>query len=144
MSVVHAPVSLFPTPFPQKAFQRVQNVMPELSKLVHAVSEDMEYVNETLSTAAQFDSFTKSLLDVHSKTAEARAQNGSPIALGLHRSDYMLDEPSGNLLQVLIRCPMRWLRTVVRTAYRIRASYHLYQSQTGQNLANLSLSHVSF
>ena len=106
VSVVHAPVSLFPTPFPQKAFQRAQFLMPGLSELVHAVSEDMDYVNETLSTAAQFDSFTKSLMDVHSKTAEARAKNGSPISLGLHRSDYMLDEPSGQLLQVLSLVPL--------------------------------------
>ena len=96
-----------PTPFPAAEFKRVQAMMPHLSALVHAVSTDLAYLNITLRSAAQFDSFTKSLMDVHSKTADAREKAASPISLGLHRSDYMLDEPSGDLLQVLHDyCPL--------------------------------------
>jgi hypothetical protein len=101
VSVIHAPFSLYPTPFPATEFQRVQTMMPHLSNLVHVVSKDMNYLSNTLKTAAQYDSFTKSLMSVLSRTEEARSRHASPITLGLHRSDYMLDEPSGMLLQVL-------------------------------------------
>lgn len=74
--------------------------MPMFSMLVQAISEDSLYLNGTLKLAAQYDVFTGKLLTLYNETAEARAQFGSPINLGLHRSDYMLDGPSGKLLQV--------------------------------------------
>jgi glutathione synthase len=99
VSVIHAPFSLFPTPFPAAEFQRVQRLMPHFSALVHAISADTQYLTSTLQTAAEFDDFTRGLLDVFAKTADDRAKYASQITLGLHRSDYMLDEPSGDLLQ---------------------------------------------
>lgn len=58
-----------------------------------------------LSAAAAHDSFTAALLRVLRETRPARAalaDAGVPeISLGLHRSDYMLDAPSGRFLQVL-------------------------------------------
>lgn len=68
--------------------------------LVQTISEDSLYLNDTLKLAAQYDAFTGKLLTLYNETAAARAQFGSPINLGLHRSDYMLDGPSGKLLQV--------------------------------------------
>lgn len=74
--------------------------MPAFSTLVQAISENSEYLNSTLKLAAQYDEFTGKLLTLHNETVEARERFGSPINLGLHRSDYMLDGPSGRLLQV--------------------------------------------
>lgn len=111
VSVIHAPFSLMPTPFPAAEFKRVQSMMPHLSSLVHAVSNDLTYLHRNLMSAAQFDSFTKGLIDVHNKTADSRGQHASPITLGLHRSDYMLDEPSGDLLQV------RWRKDGLKFHY---------------------------
>ena len=100
VSVVHAPFSLFPTPFPGSPFTAVRDTMPLFSLLVHQVSCDEEYLQQTLAAAAQFDGFTAKLLDVLVTTAAARRALGPGVSLGLHRSDYMLDEPSGCFLQV--------------------------------------------
>lgn len=100
VSVVHAPMALFPTPFPSAEFRLVQRTMPGFSTLVQAISENNEYLNSSLKLAAQYDEFTGKLLKLHNETIEARKRFGSPINLGLHRSDYMIDGPSGKLLQV--------------------------------------------
>lgn len=102
VSVVHAPLALFPTPFPGTEFRLVQRSMPAFSMMVQAISESNEYLNNVLKLAAQYDEFTGKLLTLHNETIEARNRFGSPITLGLHRSDYMLDGPSNRLLQVLI------------------------------------------
>jgi glutathione synthase len=100
VSIVHAPFALAPTPFPQLEFELVQRSMPLFSSLVHAVSQDGRYLARTLAAAAKHDDFTSRLLGVWRESAELRAQFGTSVVLGLHRSDYMLDEPSASLLQV--------------------------------------------
>lgn len=76
--------------------------MPLFSSVIHAVSQDLEHLHKVLGPTVETDTFTQQLLGLLRRTARARAHNGSPITLGLHRSDYMLDEGSGNLLQVLL------------------------------------------
>lgn len=99
-STMHAPFTLSPTHFPAYDFHRAESIMPRFSSLVHAVSLDLEYLDTTLEATAQWDTFTRDLLDLLKRTQAARMQNGSPITLGMHRSDYMLDEGSGEMLQV--------------------------------------------
>jgi glutathione synthase len=54
-----------------------------------------------LAAAAQYDDFTARLLDVLRATrAERAARAGCEVVFGVHRSDYMLDYPSGRFLQV--------------------------------------------
>ncbi len=54
-----------------------------------------------LAAAAQYDDFTARLLDVLRATRPERAaQAGREVVFGVHRSDYMLDAPSGRFLQV--------------------------------------------
>jgi glutathione synthase len=74
--------------------------MPLFSSLVHQVSENTEYLQRTLRPAAQHDSFTAKLLSILADGGSNSKQSTSKISLGLHRSDYMLDEPSNTLLQV--------------------------------------------
>ena len=100
VSIIHAPFSLAPTPFPQSEFELVQRSMPLFCALAHAVSQDTNYLRSTLAAAAQYDEFTRNLLDVWEATVDARKQHGANVSLGLLRSDYMLDEPSASLLQV--------------------------------------------
>lgn len=113
VSIIHAPFSLFPTPFPRSEFELVQRSMPLFSSLVHAVSQDAQYLTSTLRAAAQYDDFTGKLLTVFRDTMDKRSSRGSAVSLGLHRSDYMLDEPSTSLLQV--RCVS--VMSVCRTAH---------------------------
>lgn len=100
VSVIHAPFSLWPTPFPRLSCEHVQQSMPLFSYLVDQLSQDTEYLQRTLRPAAQHDSFTAKLLSILSESQGGSKRSGLDIALGLHRSDYMLDEPTGTLLQV--------------------------------------------
>ena len=117
VSVIHAPFSLVPTPFPRSEFELVQRSMPLFSSLVHTISQDSQYLATTLRAAAQYDDFTGSLLAIFQETAEAREKLGSRVSLGLHRSDYMLDEPSTSLLQV--RLLLQFTQSVLLSAEQL-------------------------
>ncbi|CAD7702221.1 unnamed protein product, partial [Ostreobium quekettii] len=100
-AVIHAPMTLLPTPFPKEPFVQAVEVMPILNRLVDAVSRDSAFLKSVLSSAAQYDDFTANLLELNDATmASSRQTDSSEVVVGVHRSDYMLDEPSGKLLQV--------------------------------------------
>lgn len=72
-----------------------------MNELYHAVSSDYQFLMNTLQPTAEFDEFTANLLKIYSEVHQLR--NGSKtLELGIHRSDYMLDQSSGRLLQVII------------------------------------------
>lgn len=100
-AAVHAPLALLPVRYPRRRFQQAKAAQPLFNALVHAVAADEAYLEATLSQAAQNDDFTARLLALMRATVAARAgRRGSEVALGVHRSDYMLDAPSGRFLQV--------------------------------------------
>ncbi len=78
--------------------------MQEFNTLIDLVAADEAYLARVLAPAAASDAFTAALLRVLEESAEerasARAAGVPDIMLGVHRSDYMLDEPSGGFLQV--------------------------------------------
>jgi hypothetical protein len=56
---------------------------------------------ESARQAAGFDEFTRRLLRLLRDSRAARRRlAGREVVLGVHRSDYMLDAPSGGFLQV--------------------------------------------
>ncbi len=77
--------------------------MPLFNSLVDAVAADEAYLQRVLGAAAQHDAFTARLLALLDSSRAARAavrSAGREVVLGVHRSDYMLDAPSGKFLQV--------------------------------------------
>lgn len=101
MAVIHAPLACMPVPFPRQRFLQAKAVMPIFNQMVDRVASDEAYLENTLAAAATFDEFTKQLLQVLRSTRQVRqARADQELALGVHRSDYMLDEPSGCFLQV--------------------------------------------
>ncbi|EFJ43050.1 hypothetical protein VOLCADRAFT_76898 [Volvox carteri f. nagariensis] len=102
-AVIHAPLSLTPVVYPRARFKLAQQVMPLFNRLVDAVAADEDYLEGTLRHAAQYDGFTGRLLAVLHATRSTRDEMrvaGRNVVLGIHRSDYMLDQPSGKFLQV--------------------------------------------
>eukprot|EP00192_Tetraselmis_astigmatica_P003967 CAMPEP_0117674322 /NCGR_PEP_ID=MMETSP0804-20121206/14973_1 /TAXON_ID=1074897 /ORGANISM="Tetraselmis astigmatica, Strain CCMP880" /LENGTH=468 /DNA_ID=CAMNT_0005483177 /DNA_START=366 /DNA_END=1772 /DNA_ORIENTATION=- len=95
-AVVHAPLSLLPAPFPREEFQRARDVTSAFNLMIDAVSRDMAYLRSTLQAAAAEDEFTANLLSLSAEVGEG----GEQRVLAINRSDYMLDSPSGRLLQV--------------------------------------------
>ncbi|KAK4596045.1 hypothetical protein RGQ29_014215 [Quercus rubra] len=98
VGLVHAPFALLPVPFPESHWTQACELAPIFSELVDRVSLDGKFLQDSLSRTKKADSFTSRLLDIHSKMLEINKKE--EIRLGLHRSDYMLDEKTKLLLQI--------------------------------------------
>ncbi|KAL3131092.1 hypothetical protein ABBQ38_000403 [Trebouxia sp. C0009 RCD-2024] len=103
LATIHAPMTVLPTPFPCDSFEKAQAAMEAFNGLFDRVSRDDKYLQTTLRPAAEHDDFTAKLLEIHQNTQDVRDQRRAAqadLVLALNRSDYMLDEPSGTLMQV--------------------------------------------
>ncbi|CAN6482624.1 unnamed protein product [Victoria cruziana] len=98
VGLVHAPFSLLPTSFPHDYWRQACDLAPIFNELVDRVSLDGAFLQQSLSRTKKVDAFTSRLLDIHSKMLESNREE--EIRLGLHRSDYMLDAETKELLQV--------------------------------------------
>ncbi|KAJ0253803.1 Glutathione synthetase [Hirschfeldia incana] len=98
VGMTHAPIALLPTPFPERYWKQACEVAPIFNELVDRVSLDSKFIQDSLSRTKKADIFTSRLLDIHSKMLESNKKED--IRLGLHRSDYMLDEETKSLLQI--------------------------------------------
>ncbi|KAI3470655.1 hypothetical protein Pfo_027318 [Paulownia fortunei] len=98
VGLIHAPISLLPMPFPESHWKQACEVAPIFNELVDRVSLDTKFLQESLSRTKKVDAFTSRLLDIHAKMLDLNKKE--EIRLGLHRSDYMLDEQTSLLLQV--------------------------------------------
>ncbi|CAN0914334.1 Glutathione synthetase, chloroplastic [Linum grandiflorum] len=96
--MVHAPIALLPTAFPESQWKLACEVAPIFNELVDRVSLDGKFLQESLSRTKKVDAFTSRLLDIHSRMLETNKKE--EIRMGLHRSDYMLDEKTKRLLQI--------------------------------------------
>ncbi|RWS04366.1 glutathione synthetase-like protein [Dinothrombium tinctorium] len=92
------PISLFPTPFPRNHFEFAKCIQTSVNKMMHKIAFDNSFLSDHLKQTVEVDSFTKSLLNVHTRVLkEGRSQE---ISLGLFRSDYMLNETPEALRQI--------------------------------------------
>ncbi|XP_014517344.1 glutathione synthetase, chloroplastic-like [Vigna radiata var. radiata] len=98
VGLVHAPVALLPTPFPENQWSEAIELAPIFNELVDRISLDATFLQQSLSRTKKADEFTSRLLDIHSKML--KIDKKEEIRLGLHRSDYMLDEKTNSLLQI--------------------------------------------
>lgn len=98
VDMVHAPVALVPMSFPESHWNQACEVAPIFNELVDRVSQDGDFLQQSLSRTKKVDPFTSRLLEIHSKMLEMNKIE--EIRLGLHRSDYMLDEQTKLLLQI--------------------------------------------
>lgn len=60
LAVVHAPLTVLPTPFPEKSFRKAVGSMKAFNTLIDNVACDDEYLQTTLRPAAEYDEFTVS------------------------------------------------------------------------------------
>ena len=113
----HAPLSLLPTPLPRDAFERARALAAPFGRLTAAVAADAEFLRTTLAGACASDDFTarlfalfelvrgqKARMPSHGSFSAAecmrRQAPAHGVEVGLLRSDYMVDAPTGKLLQV--------------------------------------------
>ncbi|VVA12758.1 Hypothetical predicted protein [Prunus dulcis] len=119
VGMVHAPFALLPMPFPESHWKQACELAPIFNELVDRVSLDAKFLQDSLSRTKKADAFTSRLLDIHSKMLEINKKED--IRLGLHRSDYMLDEQTKLLLQIetnTISCSFPGLGCLVSDLHR--------------------------
>ncbi|XP_022739963.1 glutathione synthetase, chloroplastic-like [Durio zibethinus] len=98
VGMMHAPFALLPMSFPESHWKQACELAPIFNELIDCVSLDGKFLQDSLSRTKKVDAFTSRLLDIHSKMIEMNKKE--EIRLGLHRSDYMLDEKTKLLLQI--------------------------------------------
>ncbi|XRB01472.1 glutathione synthetase [Pycnococcus provasolii] len=97
-----APTTLVPAAFPRASYERAVQLAPAMTRLADATCVDPAWLEQALAAAARADVFTDALIRVRSaaEPTRAAAAGGGGLTLGVYRSDYMVDEPTGRLLQV--------------------------------------------
>ncbi|KAF9982270.1 hypothetical protein BGZ65_003049, partial [Modicella reniformis] len=100
--VTNAPISLFPTLFPTKAFNDAVRIQPLFNQLVHDISQDDAFLKEIMESLSTVDDFVKRLYDLFNEVKkEGIAQ---PASLGVHRSDYIIHlNPGQDLSEAKIK-----------------------------------------
>ena len=89
-SAIHAPFSLFPSPFPRSLFNKAQAIQPSYDLLYAQVSSDHKFLQRVIGeSVAHVDEFQRQLWDIYSAVKDDVVQ---PLSLGLFRSDYLLHD----------------------------------------------------
>ncbi|CEP63995.1 glutathione synthase LALA0_S09e07250g [Lachancea lanzarotensis] len=86
-----APTTLYPTPFPRQSFEQAISVQTLYNELYAKISQDQDgWLSKRIGELAEFDpEFTGKLWNLY---LDAKKRGISqPLALGLFRSDYLLD-----------------------------------------------------
>lgn len=119
VGIIHAPFALLPYSLAESQFLQACELTPIFNELVDRVSLDGKFLQDSLSRTKNVDAFTGRLLDIHSKMLEVDKEE--EVRLGLHRSDYMLDAQSNDLLQIelnTISCSFPGLSCIVTDLHR--------------------------
>lgn len=102
LAFTHAPFTLSPRVLPRAAFENAGKLAKTYNKLVDSVSRHPTYLERSLRSVLSGDPFTARLYAIHEKVKSEMGAKAyaSRTHLGIHRSDYMLDEPTGKMLQI--------------------------------------------
>lgn len=99
-----APMSLLPNAYPKEAFEQAVAVAPTFNELVDKVSRDADFLQEVLGGGVStMDPYTAKILQLYQQVyvdSDADAPARQADRLGIHRSDYMLNEQDGNNYQL--------------------------------------------
>ncbi|RIB03504.1 glutathione synthase [Gigaspora rosea] len=87
-TTVHAPISLFPSPFPKKEFEFALGLQPIFNLLFHKLSRDHEFIEKVIGELTDVDDFLEKLYNIYINVRKEGVTQ--QISLGLHRSDYIL------------------------------------------------------
>ena len=93
----HVPFSIAPMTMERSVYQHLQSVTPLIAKLVSNVSEDHDFLQESLSDMAKADPFFGRLMELHQLAHGDATQRHQPARqpLLLMRTDFMDDRQYG-------------------------------------------------
>jgi glutathione synthase len=102
-SVVPAPCSLLPYPWPADLFAQAQALAVPFNSMVDRVARDTDWLHQATRSVGKTDDFTSRLLALSEAVHETGASQ--PWQLGIFRSDYMIHQSTPDdaprLVQVL-------------------------------------------
>ncbi|KAL7752216.1 Glutathione synthetase [Sorochytrium milnesiophthora] len=85
---VHAPLALFPSPFPRHCYDKAVALQPLFNSLVHKVAHNHAFLASIMDSLSLVDDFTGKLYNIYKAVqVEGVSQH---VSLGIHRSDYLL------------------------------------------------------
>jgi len=92
-----APISLLPNAYPKDSFAQAMDLAPSFNLLVDRISRDATFLQQTLGgSVSAADPYTAKLLQLYNKiyvtNPSKYAAAASADRLGIHRSDYMLNQ----------------------------------------------------
>ncbi|ETN40648.1 glutathione synthetase [Cyphellophora europaea CBS 101466] len=94
----NAPVSLFPSPFPRKLFKQAQSLQTVYNELYAAIASNETFLESVMKELIDVDDFLSNLWKIH---LDVKAEGYThEHALGLFRSDFMLDAATDTVKQV--------------------------------------------
>ncbi|KIW71320.1 glutathione synthetase [Phialophora macrospora] len=86
-----APVTLFPSPFPQACFEQARGLQQVYNELYASIASDEQWLEDVMKELIEVDDFLANLWKIHlSVKEEGYVQD---LSLGMFRSDYMLHTP---------------------------------------------------
>lgn len=86
---VPLPFCLVPSQFSKEWFLYVKSIQEDMNYLIHQVANNPEFLKKCLLNTAEFDEFTRNLLDIYDTVQKEGISQ--PLSLGILRTDYMLD-----------------------------------------------------
>ncbi|TRM62102.1 glutathione synthase [Schizophyllum amplum] len=99
-AAIHAPISLFPSPFPRKLFLQAQRIQRTYNNLYSRIAMDTQFLDSVMGSeegVGKVDEFTGQLWR---GWKALRDDNAQPLQLGLFRSDYLLHSSEGKGLSL--------------------------------------------
>eukprot|EP01041_Mallomonas_annulata_P003989 gene3989-7945_t len=145
-NVTHAPFSMSPYDFPGDAFADSIALAPLFGRLIDVISQDFDWLNETLFQTAQSDSFTSELIKIFRETSGTGIRKQS-ITLSINRSDYMLhDRPndSRKLLQVELNTIAASFGALSTKISEMHAAFYSHSLSTQESLpSNKALNEIA-
>lgn len=88
--LMHAPLSVLPSPFSKEAFEKVTSVQVLMNTMIKNLMENIPRVRELFGELAEKDPFVAGILKI--SRAVEQAEHKQKGYLGILRNDYMLDD----------------------------------------------------
>ncbi|EQK99634.1 hypothetical protein G6O67_006840 [Ophiocordyceps sinensis] len=92
IAAIHAPVTVFPSPFPRVCFEQAKAVQTTYNELYASVSRHEAFLADVVRQVMDGDDFIQKLWQIHLKVKQEGYTQ--PLSLGLFRSDYMVHQDS--------------------------------------------------
>ncbi|KNC46629.1 glutathione synthetase [Thecamonas trahens ATCC 50062] len=128
--VTHAPLALYPSPFPKAAFEHVWALQPLMNRLLSASASDSELLHKVLRPVAKRDPFVASQLAILEAVGGVPGGRSGVVA-GIWRTDYLLHQPQQDNPLRILQVEQNAISVAYAALSSIACSLHEYQLKRG-------------